>query len=388
MARPKFSPEELQPTGEFYPVSPTMLANMPPFFPPMPPEPVLNLPITPDANLKLLAAGKKPYWIPNGGFAGGDVASFFPRISSDNIACRNVSDGGPAMDFSGFGDTMKSDWFDMVWDITGSTGASVRPGNPRIPDITHWEDYVSMPDLSGLDWAGMAEMNREFLNHGKHKRLNIYCGTWERLMCLMDVENAALALIDEDLKPHTLRFLDAYADFLIEYISRCKQACDINGVMVTEDWAHMRGPFFSPEIAREMLVPFIRRITDFLHANDMLYEMHMCGNTTKLIPCMVEANIDIWSAIQPELYDKPAEELAKQYKNERMIFGLTAPFVPATASDAELAAAAEALVEEFYDVKVMFGYFVMSMEPDAPQMHPDYATAVYEASRNAYANEE
>ncbi|MCL2137820.1 MAG: hypothetical protein FWH40_09970, partial [Coriobacteriia bacterium] len=87
-------------------------------------------------------------------------------------------------------------------------------------------------------------------------------------------------------------------------------------------------------------------------------------------------------------YDKPAEELAKQYKNERMIFGLTAPFVPATASDAELAAAAEALVEEFYDVKVMFGYFVMSMEPDAPQMHPDYATAVYEASRNAYANEE
>ncbi|MCL2137566.1 MAG: hypothetical protein FWH40_08660 [Coriobacteriia bacterium] len=384
MARPEFSPEELEPTGKFYPISPTTAKNMPQ----IQPEPILKLPISPDENLKLMAAGKRPYWFPRSGFGSGDVASFFPRISSDNIANRNVSDGGPAMDFSSFGDAVKSDWFDLVWDRTGSTGSSVRPGNPRIKDITHWEDYVSMPDLSVLDWDEMAEMNKDFLDHNKHKRLNIYCGTWERLMCLMDVSEACIALFDEELQPHTHRFLDAYTNFLIEYISRVKQACDINGVMVTEDWAHMRGPFMSAETASEMLVPYIKRITDFLHANDMLYEMHMCGNTTKLIPCMVEANIDIWSAIQPTLYDKPAPELAKQYKDERMIFGLTAPLVPDTASDAEVSAAAEALVEEFYDCNVMFSFFVMSFDPDAPRMHPDYSNAVYEASRKAFQNED
>lgn len=382
MARPKFSPDELEPTGQFYPVSPTTLANRPTFQP----EPVLNYPISPDANLKLLASGKRPYWIPNSGFAGGDIASFFPRISSDNIACRNVSDGGPPIDYSGFGDSVKSDWFDLVWDRTGSTGSSVRPGNPRIPDITRWEEYVSMPDLSVLDWDEMAEMNRDFLNHNKHKRLNIYCGTWERLMCLMDVSEACIALFEDELKPHTHRFLDAYTDFLIEYISRCKHACDINGVMITEDWCHKLGPFMSAETASEMLVPYTKRITDWLHANDMLYEMHMCGTTTKLIPCMVEAGVDIWVANQPQLYDAPA--LIKQHKNDRLIFGYSVPMVPETVSDAELRAAAEALVEEYIDCNVMFSFPSMSMNPDAPKMHPDYPKAVYEASRIAYQNED
>ncbi|MCL1804333.1 MAG: hypothetical protein FWG30_12015 [Eubacteriaceae bacterium] len=388
MSRIKFSPQELEPTGEFYPVSPTSVANMPPGMPARPPEPVLKLPISPDANLKLLASGKRPFWIPNSGFGGGDVASFFPRISSDNVANRNVSDGGPAMDFSGFGVTAKSDWFDLEWDRTGSTGSSVRPGNPKIPDITRWEDFVTMPDLSVLDWNEMAEMNKDFLNHNKHKRLNIYCGIWERLMCLMDVTEACVALYDDDLKPHTHRFLDAYTNFLIEYISRCKQACDINGVMVTEDWCHQLGPFMSPEVASEMLVPYIKRITDWLHSNDMLYDMHMCGNTTKLIPCMIEAGADSWSAIQPALYDIPAPDLAKKYKNDKIIFGLTAPLVPDTVSDAELRQAASDLVEEFSDCNVMFSYFIMNMDPNAPRMHPDYAKAVYEASRIAYQDEE
>jgi len=292
------------------------------------------------------------------------------------------------MDFSGFGITAKSDWFDLTWDITGSTGASVRPGNPKIPDITHWEDYVSMPDLSGLDWAGMTEMNKEFLNHNKHKRLNIYCGLWERLMCLMDVTEACVAVYDEDLKPHTHRFLDAYTNFLIEYIDRCKQASNIDGVMITEDWCHMRGPFISKEVASEMLVPYVKRITDFVHSKGMLYEMHMCGNTSKLVPCMFEAGVDIWNAIQPELYEIPAPDMAKMYKNENMMFGLTAPFVASTVSDAELRTAAEALVEEYKDCKVAFSFFVMSFDPDAPQMHPDYGQAVYEASRIAFQNED
>jgi len=205
-------------------------------------------------------------------------------------------------------------------------------------------------------------------------------------MCLMDVSEACIALVDDDLKPHTHRFLDAYTNFLIEYISRCKQACDINGVMVTEDWAHQRGPFMSAETASEMLVPYIRRITDWLHENDMLYDMHMCGDTTKLIPCMIEAGVDSWSAIQPHLYDAPA--LVKKYKNDRLIIGLNAPLVPDTVSDAELTAAAEALVEEYYDCNVMFSFFVMSFDPDAPRMHPDFQKAVYEASRIAFENED
>ncbi|MCL2137873.1 MAG: hypothetical protein FWH40_10235 [Coriobacteriia bacterium] len=379
MARPKFDPKELEPTGEFYPRGATF-ANMPE----QPLAPKLNLPITPAENIMLLASGKKPYWFPTGGFGGGDIVGFRPRINPDNIANHQIFDGGPTFDYSGYGDIITSAWFNLDWERSDIGGSMTRPGAPKIPDITHWEDYVSMPDLDTHDWESCRIQNIEYLGSDRFHQLGIQFGLWERLMALMDVAEAAIALVDEDLKPHTHRFLDTYCNFLIDYIRRIKEICNIQGVVIHEDWAHQRGPFFSAATASEMLVPYVKRITDFCHANGMLYEIHMCGEVTKLIPCYFEAGVDMWSAIQPLLYD--TESIVKQYKDERFIWSMTAPPVSLELSDSEARQAAEDFVNEFKDCKVIVSY--ARFGDDFPGYHPKFKEYVYEYSRLAFQDED
>ena len=384
MARPKFDPKELEPSGEFYPAMSGFGGMV------MPPDPILQRPISAAENLKLLLSGKKPYWIPVGGFMGADMQGFRPRINPDNIANHQIFDGGPAYDYSDiiktskYGDHINSWWFDLDWITTDVGGAMFLPGAPKIPDITHWEDYISMPDLDLCDWDSLAEMNATYLGTDKLNQLGIQCGLWERLMALMDATDAALALIDDEMKVGTHRFFDAYANFLIDYIGRVKERVNIECVVIHEDWAHQRGPFFSADIAREMLVPYVKRITDFCHANGMFYEIHMCGATELLIPTYIEAGVDMWSAIQPLLYDTGA--LVKQYKNENLVFGMSAPEVTPDYTEAAMRQAAKDFVDEYKDCKIMVSYF--SMDPEFPGYHPGFQAAVYEYSRLAYQDED
>jgi len=376
MARPKFDPKELEPTGEFYPGMAEGPGGMP-----IPPDPILQRPISGRRNLELLFEGKRPYWIPVGGFMGGDIQAFRPRVSSDNVANHLIIDGGPKFDFSPYGDVMRSEWFDLDWTMTDIGGASVWPGNPKIPDITKWEEYVSMPDLEAMDWATMEAQNNEYLGTDKMNQLGIYCGLWERLMALMDVEEACIALFDEDLKPHTHRFFDAYTDFLIGFINKVKEHGDIHCVMLHEDWAHQRAPFFSLDIAREMLVPYVRRISDYLHENGMYHELHMCGAVTPLIPSFFECGFDMWSAIQPLLYDTPA--IVKEHKDiKNFVWGITAPDITVNHSEEEMRAGAKAFVDEYKDCSITVAYF--NMDPEFPGYHPGLQNAIYEFSRIAY----
>lgn len=378
MARPRFSPAELEPTGKFYPPV-TSFGGIQ-----MPPQPVPNRPITPRENIMLLAQGKKPYWFPIGGFGSADVLGFRPRINGDNVANHQIFDGGPPFDYSGYGDIIESTWFGLDWETTDIGGAMMRPGAPKLPDITRWEEYVTFPDLDAADWEECRVQNIEYLGTDKLNQLGIQCGIWERLMALMDVAEACIALVDEDLKPHTHRFFDAYTDFLIDYIKRVKAVCNINSVVIHEDWAHQRGPFMAPDTAREMLVPYVKRITDYLHGEGMLYEIHMCGATEALIPLYFEAGVDMWSAIQPLLYD--TEALVKKYKDERFIFGITAPPVTPDFTEDEMRAAAKAFVEEYKDCKILVSFF--SMAADFPGYHPGFQDAVYEYSRIAFQDED
>jgi len=378
MPRPRFSREEFSPTGEMYPgVS----------LPPIPATPVLNRPISPLENWKLLFEGKKPYWIPTTGWFLSDTNHFRPRMNLDNLGNRQVFDGGPAINYTEYGDVIKSDWFDTVWiwgeDVMGATYAH---GNPIIKDMNRWEEYVTMPDLDKMDWAACAEQNKKYLATNKLNQLGITCGLWERLMALLDVAEAAVALYDEDQKDAVHRFLDQYSNVIIDYIRRMNEICNLDCVMLHEDWAHKRGPFFSPDTAREMLLPYIKRIVDYCHSIGLAYEIHCCGACELLLPIFIETGADIWSG-QQDLNDMGA--YAKKYKDKQLIIGVELPILGENASDDEIRSAARAWVEEYKDCKVCSIYMRPNVEGLSPYFHHQkLLDAIYEFSRIAYQDED
>lgn len=335
----------------------------------MPPEPIYNRPITPRENLRRALSGETPCWMPQTGWAFCDVNNFRPRLIPDNYATHLVLDGEDTIEYDSL---TKRGWFGLDWVfVPQAGGATVQPGHPLITDMNDWEKLIQWPDLDALDWKCMGEKNKSYLDTPQFNELGILDGFWERLISLMDVSGAAMALIDEDQQDAVKAFFDKYADFLIDYIRRAKEVCAIDGILIHDDWGTQNGSFFSLDTAREMLVPYIKRVVDYIHSEGMFYEQHSCGNCTKLVPAYIEIGIDFWNP-QPM---NDIEAILKQCRGTRLHLAIDTDPIPETASEEEIRQAARDFVSRYKDENVFF----TSMTPN-----PIFLQELYASSRKAY----
>jgi hypothetical protein len=370
MNRPAFDESELQVIGATPCGGWQMMAENfgVPGFPKM--EPLFNRPISEKENFRLWFAGEVPYWTPVAGWVMCDLLGFRPRVNTDNVANRMVFDGEPPVEYVGFEYT--TEWFDLTWVfVPEALGATVKPGNPKLDDMEGWEERLAFPDLDALDFEACGRANAEYLASPKMNQLGILNGFWERLMSVMDVENAAIALIDEDQREDLHRFFDRYADLLIDYIKRVKAVAPIDGVLIHDDWGHQRSTFFSIDTAREMLVPYLRRVTDAVHDMGMSFELHSCGLNGSLVPAYVEAGVDLWCP--QEIND--VFELATKYKDLPITFGDVPYPVALDAPEEEHARAAEEWFERYKDLRVIPAFKASS---------PVFFATLYRLSRQYY----
>ena len=89
---------------------------------------LFTTPITFKENMMRLYEGKTPMWTP---FAFGETTMYMVSVDPENQA--RSPEGG----IDGYG---------VEWTFVPSAGgAMVKPGDPKILDINHWEDYVTIP---------------------------------------------------------------------------------------------------------------------------------------------------------------------------------------------------------------------------------------------------
>lgn len=372
MAREKFSPAELtQVVGEY----PGYLCGLK-FFPDregVPAEPKYHRPITPRENMKLFLEGKTPYWIPSNGKFAVDVQGFRPRLYPDNVCMHMIFDGSGSYTFDSL---TKKGLFDLDWEfVPVANGATVLPGNPKVKDICNWEDYVTFPDLDSWDWEGCERDNKEFLNIDKFRQLGIPCGFWERLMAFCDVEEAAMALVDDDCQEAVHRLFDRLAQFHIDYIDHVVAHCQIDCVLMHDDWGHQRGQFFSLDTAREMVMPYLKRVIDHCHSLGLYFELHCCGLVENFVPMFVEMGVDLWCGQNINDFDM----LLERHKNDPIAFGVGCPVIAPDTPEEEIRTLAKQWVDKYQNKRAL-QYFM-----GAPKSFTD---AVYEFSRLAYEDAE
>ncbi len=74
----------------------------------------------------------------------------------------------------------------------------------------------------------------------------------------------------------------------------------VDGILGGNDWCFKTGPMFSLADFRTFFVPYLRRIVDACHARGVPYVKHLDGNTSVLLPSLVnEVGIDGYHAIEP-----------------------------------------------------------------------------------------
>ena len=336
---------------------------------------IFNYPIPPKENYRLVYERKIPFWLPTRN----DTRMITPRIDPDNLARVFAFEAEPMKPEEMTG---QADKFGIPWVFVPQVGGSmVEPGNPALKDANDWQEAIQFPDVANWDWAGSKEANKDFV---KTDRWFVYChltGFFERLISFMDFENAAVALVDDEQKDAVHSLFDALADCYIDIFTRAYDAYGFDSLNFHDDWGSQRAPFFSLDLVMEMVVPHIKKVTDFVHNELGIYfDMHSCGKNELLVPAYIAAGADSWSG-QP-MNDKP---LVYSKYGDQLILGIE-PQVPADATQPTTAMPLEeaiAIGQSFLDAyipnyaeKPVFAS--MFAGPDG------YDEFMYESSRNAF----
>ena len=268
-------------------------------------------PISPKENYALVFGHKMPLWIP----VSGDTLSLTPRIDPDNIARGSCSEANPLAPEELIGGRDK---FGVEWVyIPMVKGSMVRPGNPILRDVNDWNTVINFPDVEAWDWEKSKASNAEYVKTDRFLSITILTGFFERLISFMDFENAAISMIDEDQKDAIHKLFSALADLYIKMVEKYIYCYGIDQLCLHDDWGSQRAPFFSLSTAREMIVPYIKRVSDFCHSRGVYFSIHSCGKNELLVPAYIEAGCDSWNG--QDVNDK---ELLYEMYGDKIILGI------------------------------------------------------------------
>ncbi len=352
MAVPAFDPKELE-----------VVFTTPPFMGIE--KKIYNFPVTPKEAMTAFYE-RKPYWMM---YAALDTGMFSPMVNPDNVA-RGFVFEGRKLDPSQYGG---KDMFGIEWEYVPQVGGSmVRPGKPFAEDAEELLEKVVWPNPAEWDWEAAAEANKEYLAPEKYNVAWFLNGWYERLIAFMDFENAIMAIFDEDQQEYVHKFFDKLTDLYIDILDKyCTYFPQLDSFCIHDDWGSQKETFFSPKVAEEMIVPYMKRVTDFLHSKGKTCEIHSCGQNYKQVPNYIKAGWDMW--IPQGMND--TEKIYNDY-GDQLLIAIMPEKVPADATEEEQRAAARALVDKY-------------MQPGKPALisHYDYTmcTPAYQEELYAYS---
>ncbi|MDR2530515.1 MAG: methyltransferase [Oscillospiraceae bacterium] len=359
MAIPKFDPKELTVVSE----TPGFMGGAG--------TPAYAFPVTMREGMRALYR-REPIWQ----ITGLESTMFSPRVNPDNIARAFVIDGTGRLDGSGGG----PDMFGIEWEYVPQVGGSmVRPGEPFLSDANEWKTKLKWPDIDKWDWEGARQANAEFLAGDKYVVCWFLNGWFERLISFMEFENAAFAMVDEDQVDAVKELFNALSDQYIKIFAKYLEYFpEIDGFCIHDDWGSQKETFFSPVLAGEVIVPAMRKVTDYLHAQGKFCELHSCGQALKQVPNFIAAGWDSWGG-------QLMNDTHKIYElyGDKILVGVTPTlFNAAETSESDQIAAAKEYAGKFCDPKKpsylnAYGASVLT---------PAYRAALYQASRERYGS--
>lgn len=360
MTIPKFDPKEMEVMGEI-PTSP--------FSPEMK---IYNYPVSPCEAFKAMMS-KKPVWQ----ISNLENQIFTPRIVPDNVARAFVFEAEP---FDAVKDGGGKDMFGIEWEyIEVAGGSMVRPGKPFMGDATEWYDKLVWPDIDSWDWKDSAKANNgTFLKPENFNICWFQTGWYERLVSFMDFEGAIMAMIDEDQKEAVKELFMKLADLYISIFDKyLKHYENIDGFYIHDDWGSQKETFFSPVTAEEVIVPAMKKVTDFLHTKGKFAELHSCGQLQKQIPNFITAGFDAWGG--QAMND--TQKIYELYGDKIMIGVIPDEFDPESTSEEEQRERAREYAEKFCkpEKPSFFNFY------GAHMMTPAFREELYKQSRINYS---
>jgi hypothetical protein len=284
---------------------------------------------------------RSPYSQPLLGVSGATI--FSPGINPDNIARAFTFDASFIPGVSN--QTGGTDMFGIEWEYVPVAGGSmVRPGVPLLEDADEWPEKVVWPDIDSWDWEGAKALNAGYLSTTNSNYCWFLNGYFERLISFMEFEGAIIALVDEEQKDAVKAFFEKLTDLYIRIFDKyLLYFPEIDVIYFHDDWGSQKNTFFAPAVAEEMIVPYMKKLTDYIHSRGKRCELHSCGQNLLQVPNIIAAGWDAWT---PQAMND-TEKIYELYGDKILIGVMPEPYDVAATSEADQRARARDYADRY-----------------------------------------
>ena len=330
----------------------------------LPPIPVYNSPITPRENFRRMLSHEHYLWLPHTL----DVNYLFPWCVPDSIA-RGMVSNSTRFTPDQFGG---KDMFGIEWEYVPQVqGSMVRPGVPFLDDLDNWRDVMKEPDIDSWPWEECAKEAAASLADGRFVKISFFTGFFERVISMIEMTDALMAMIDEDFYDTLHELFDWLANIYDKIFAKYEEYFHPDCVWFHDDWGNQLAPFFHGENLQEVIGPHMKKVVESAHKHGMFFELHSCGKIESLVPVMIECGIDMWNG--QIMNDKVA--CAKQYGDKIVVDSYT-PDIPHDADEATVRKVLGEWLDQFGTARHYVGLNFGS--------HPLEYKVLYELSRKLY----
>ena len=196
-------------------------------------------------------------------------------------------------------------WFDMFGTRYDRCGLYCEIADPVMKNFT-------LADLKNYKWPdprdraiadGLREKARKLHETTDYALVSgwqpaIYYFTWE----LRGIEQSIYDSVGE--RDFHLYLMDRLVDWIIAYLDTILSEIGdyVEWQWYADDWGVQHGPFISPQMFRDDILPREKRIFDFIKQktkNQVKICHHTCGSTAWCIPDLVDIGVDIVHPVQP-----------------------------------------------------------------------------------------
>ncbi len=145
------------------------------------------------------------------------------------------------------------------------------------------------------------------------------CGFYWRAREWAGTENLSYMWYDDPLLCHEM--MEFYADFTIEVVRPVLEHTDVEYFVLNEDFAGKGTPLIGPGTFREFMLRPMKRLIEFLKSHGVRYvALDSDGTTDPLIPCMMDAGVDIHWPLERASGMDPVR-LRKEYGESLRLWG-------------------------------------------------------------------
>jgi len=95
----------------------------------------------------------------------------------------------------------------------------------------------------------------------------------------------------------------------------------VDAIMPGGDFSDSTGPMISPEAIREIFLPGMKKLSNFVHKQGVRVMSHNCGNNWKIMNILIEAGYEAYQSIQSKTANMELKRLKEEYGDRITLWG-------------------------------------------------------------------